>query len=161
LDNVAKKTVTLEEELNYIKYYINLEQMRFDKEFETEIIMPDDWEGNKIMIPSMILQPFIENCIKHGFVFKKEKAKIKLEFQITKNDFLKCIIEDNGIGRKKARELNKNRKKHTSKGTFITNERLALLNQTKRKKGYKFEIIDLYDDFGLAAGTRVEIYLPI
>lgn len=160
LDNVSKKRITLEEELNYIKYYINLEQMRFDTEFEIEIIMPQDWEGGKILIPSMILQPFIENCIKHAFVLKKGKAKIKLEFQITENSILKCIVEDNGIGRKKSRELNKNRKNHTSKGTFITFERLALLNQTQSRKEYRVEIIDLYDEFDLASGTRVEVYLP-
>jgi LytS/YehU family sensor histidine kinase len=161
LDNVSKKSVTLEEELNYIKYYIGLEQMRFDKQFETEIILPGDWESGKIFIPSMILQPFVENAIKHAFNFKKEDAKIKLEFQITDDHILKCIIEDNGIGRKKSRELNKSRKNQSSKGTFITNERLSLLNQTQLRKGYKVEIIDLYDEFELASGTRVEIYLPI
>lgn len=161
LDNVSKKQVTLEEELNYINYYISLEQMRFDQEFETEIILPENWDGGKILIPSMILQPFVENCIKHGFVFKRENAKIRLEFQISNDNILKCIIEDNGIGRQKSRELNKNRKNHTSKGTFITNERLSLLNQTQSRKGYKVEIIDLYDEFELSIGTRVEIFVPI
>jgi LytS/YehU family sensor histidine kinase len=161
LDNVSKKQVTLDDELNYIKYYISLEQMRFDKEFRTEIILPDDWEGGKIMIPSMILQPYVENCIKHAFLFKKEDAKIKLEFIISEDNVLKCIIEDNGIGREKARELNKNRKHKTSKGTFIANERLALLNQTSQRKEYRAEIIDLYDENRLAIGTRVEVYIPI
>ena len=161
LDNVSKRRITLEEELNYIKYYINLEQMRFDKQFKTEIILPSDWDGGKILIPSMILQPFVENAIKHAFMFKTEDAIVKLEFKVTDDNILKCIIEDNGIGRKKSRELNKSRKNQSSKGTFITNERLALLNQTQQRKGYKVEIIDLYDEFELASGTRVEIFIPI
>ena len=161
LDNVSKKLVTLEEELNYINYYISLEQMRFDQEFETEIILPENWDVGKILIPSMILQPFVENSIKHGFIFKKENARIRLEFQISNDSILRCIIEDNGIGRQKSRELNKNRKNDTSKGTFITNERLSLLNQTQPRKGYKVEIIDLYDEFELSSGTRVEIFVPM
>ena len=161
LDNVAKRRVTIEEELSYIKYYINLEQMRFDKEFKIEIILPSEWDSAKILIPSMILQPFVENAIKHAFLFKTEDAKIKLEFKITEDHILKCVIEDNGIGRKKSRELNKSRKNQSSKGTYITNERLSLLNQTQQRKGYKVEIIDLYDEFELASGTRVEIFIPI
>lgn len=161
LDNVSKKRISLDEELNYLKYYLNLEQMRFDKVFETQIILPPEFENSKIIIPAMILQPYIENSIKHGFVFKENGGKIKLEFQITNDNFLKCIIEDNGIGRKKAQELNKSKKDNKSKGTFITNERLSLLNQTQPRKGYKVEIIDLYDKYDLACGTRVEIFIPL
>ena len=161
LDNVSKKRITLDEELNYLNYYIKLEQMRFDKKFDLEIYVPNDVENTKILIPSMILQPFIENSIKHGFAFKESGGKIKLEFELTDDNILKCIIEDNGIGRKKSRELNKNKKNHPSRGTFITSERLSLLNQTQSRKGYKIETIDLYDEFNLACGTRVEISLPI
>ena len=161
LDNVSKKQISLEDELSYLKYYLSLEEMRFDKKFETEIILPPDYENRRILIPSMLLQPFIENSIKHGFIFMKEGGKIKIEFQISEDNIMKCIIEDNGIGRKKARELNKNQKSQKSKGTFITNERMSLLNQTQQRKGYKVETIDLYDEYGLAVGTRVEIYIPI
>ncbi len=161
LDNVSKKKITLDEELNYLKYYISLEQMRFDKKFKTQIILPPEYENSKIIIPSMILQPYIENSIKHGFVFKEKGGKIKLEFQISDDNILKCIIEDNGVGRKKSRELNKSKRSQQSKGTFITNERLSLLNQTQVRKGYKVDIIDLYDDYNLASGTRVEIFIPL
>ncbi|MFC2096150.1 histidine kinase [Bacteroidota bacterium] len=160
LDNVSKKQVALDDELSYLEYYLKLEQMRFDKKFDTEIILPSEFESRKIIIPSMILQPYVENSIKHGFVFKDDGGKIKLEFQITDDNILKCVIEDNGIGRKKSRELNKSKKGHQSKGTFITNERLLLLNQTKQHKGYKAETIDLFDEYDLPCGTRVEIYIP-
>lgn len=161
LDNVSKKRISLDEELNYLKYYIKLEQMRFDKKFDLKINVPTEIENTKIVIPSMILQPFIENSIKHGFAFRDSGGVIKLEFKLSENNILTCIIEDNGIGRKKSRDLNQNKKKHNSKGTFITTERLSLLNQTQPRKGYKVETTDLYDEFGLACGTRVEITLPL
>ncbi|MDA3954993.1 MAG: histidine kinase [Bacteroidales bacterium] len=161
LDNVSKKQISLEEELKYLKYYVNLEQMRFDKKFEINIIVPAEFENRRFIIPSMILQPYVENSIKHGFTFKNEGGKIHLEFLVSDDNILKCIIEDNGIGRKKARELNKGKMNQSSKGTFITNERLSLLNQTKQRKGYKVEIIDLYDEYHLARGTRVEIFIPV
>lgn len=161
LDNVSKKRITLDEELNYLKYYIKLEQMRFDKKFELVINMPGEIENTKVLIPSMILQPYIENSIKHGFAFKESGGIIKLKFKLSENNILNCIIEDNGIGRKKSRELNKNKNKHQSKGTFITAERLSLLNQTQPRKGFKVETIDLYDEFNLPSGTRVEISIPI
>lgn len=161
LDNVSKKEIPIEHELNYLKYYINLEQMRFDKNIETEIILPPDYDYNKVLIPPMILQPFIENAIKHGFIHKKTGGLIKLHFEITTDNILKCIIEDNGIGRKKSKELNKNTKTHQSKGIFITNERFALLNQTRQRKGYQINTIDLYDNNKQACGTRVEIFIPL
>lgn len=161
LDNVSKKRISLDDELNYLKYYIKLEQMRFDKKFELIIDIPSELENTKTLIPSMILQPYIENSIKHGFAFKESGGIIKLEFKLTEDNILKCIIEDNGIGRKKSRELNKNKTKHQSKGTFITTERLALLNQTQPRKGYSVETTDLYDEFNLASGTRVEISIPV
>ncbi|MDY6800989.1 MAG: histidine kinase [Bacteroidota bacterium] len=162
LDNVVKKKVTLEEELNYLKFYLNLEKMRFDKHFDTEIILPKEFEQRKIEIPPMLIQPFVENAIKHGFIYKKEDAKLKLEFKIINEDILQCIIEDNGIGRQKSRDLNrKNNKSHQSKGSFITHERLRLLNNTQPRKGYNIKTTDLYDEYNLPCGTRVEITIPI
>ena len=162
LDNVVKKKVTLDEELNYLRYYLNLEKMRFDKYFDVDIILPDEFEQRKIEIPPMIIQPFVENAIKHGFVYKKDNAKLKLQFKITDDNILQCIIEDNGIGRQKSRELNRNKhQSKQSKGTFITNERLMLLNNTQPRKGYKVNTVDLYDNYNLPCGTRVEITVPI
>lgn len=161
LDNVSKKKIDLEDELNYLKYYLNLEKMRYDKNFETEIILPKELESRKIMIPPMIIQPFIENSIKYGFIYNTRPAKIKIEFKLTDDNFLKCIIEDNGIGRKKSKELSRNSKTHKSKSTYITQERFILLNQTQPKKGYYIKTTDLYDEHNFAKGTKVEITIPI
>jgi len=161
LDNVSKKKISVEDELDYLNYYLSLEKMRFDKKFDVQISVTDELSYRKITIPPMIIQPFVENSIKHGFIHKKENALIKLSFEIDNDNFMKCIIEDNGIGRTKSKELNKNNRTHKSRGTFITTERLELLNQTQQKKGYKIETIDLYDEFHKATGTRVEIFIPL
>lgn len=165
LENVSKKMVSIEEELNYIKYYLRLEQMRFDKKFDTQINIANDVDSNKLLIPPMILQPYIENAIKHGLINKDDEGVLKIELFIISNkseQFLHCIIEDNGVGRIKSEELTKGIKKsHTSKSTYITNERLSLLNQTNHRKGYRVETTDLYDENKNPAGTRVEIIFPI
>ena len=161
LDNVSKKLIPLEDELEYLKYYLNLERMRFNKSFELEISISDDYNFYKVLIPPMLIQPFVENAIKHGFICKKPDARITLRFEIIEEIFLRCTVEDNGIGREKSKSLNKNNKMHKSYGTFITNERLNLLNETQNKNGYKIQIIDLYDDDENPAGTRVEIFIPV
>jgi len=161
LDNVSKKKISLDDELEYLKYYLSLEKMRFDKKFNIQVIVPDELSYSKIEIPPMVIQPYIENSIKHGFAHKTTDAKIIVKFEIVNEDYLICTIEDNGIGRAKSKELNKNNKTHKSKGTFITNERLELLNQTQQKKGYKAVTIDLYNDFNIAIGTKVRIQIPI
>lgn len=161
LDNVSKKRINLEDELEYLRYYLKLEKMRFDKKFEVEIKPPKELSARKIQIPPMLIQPFIENSIKHGFIYNIKNPKITIQFEIKDESVLVCSIEDNGVGRAKSKELNKNNKTHKSKGTFITNERLDLLNRTQSKKGYRFETIDLYNEFNIAIGTRVNIYIPI
>jgi LytS/YehU family sensor histidine kinase len=139
--------------------------MRFDKKFEAIINLPNEFDYNQILIPPMIIQPFIENSIKHGFVNKLDKGLIKIDFFISDQDTnaeLHCIIEDNGIGRAKSKEMNQNQpNKQKSRGTKITTERLALLNQTHERKGYKIDITDLYNDNEEPCGTKVDITFPI
>jgi len=111
----------------------------------------------------MIIQPFIENAIEHGLRTKKN-GLVKVEFKLYDEYTILCIIEDNGIGRDKVRELQKLDQYnlvHESKGTRITKERLEILNKSK-KKGVYIKTIDLKDSrTKKAAGTRVEIQVPI
>ena len=111
----------------------------------------------------MLLQPFVENAIKHGLKFTETLTRrgfITIDFQ-EENNILICSVSDNGIGRTKAEEMNDSSKEkyHTSTALIVIKERLELL-----KEEYNFEsleMIDLYDDQGNAAGTKVIVRIPI
>ena len=161
LDNVSRKRVSLEEELNYLNYYLRLEKMRFDNKFHAEINIDNEIEKANIYLPPMIIQPFLENAIKHGIMHKQEPGKIIIRFFI-QNQRLVCEVTDNGIGRKKSREIYRSQKTgHKSKGTYITNERIAMLNQMQGRNLYSIQVEDLYDAYNLAQGTRVRIEMPL
>ncbi len=160
LDHVDKKFITLSDELNYINHYMELERMRFDDIFDFELLIDKRIDLDSVLIPPMILQPFIENSIKHGITPKDDKGKIKLEFKWINNEDYICIIEDNGIGMRKSEEIRKRQKaQKTSKGIKLTSERINLLNDKFLKK-YKVEIKDILDENNEPMGTRVEITLP-
>jgi sensor histidine kinase YesM len=113
-------------------------------------------------VPPLVIQPIIENCFKHGLLHKESNSKIKIAFT-NENGWIKCVVEDNGIGREKAKTMQKYKsKKHNSSGLKITKERLNIwINQQKSKIEQIdcFKIIDLKDENGNASGTRIEMIL--
>ena len=160
LNNSEKTVVTLNEEINALKIYIDLEQMRFSSLFSYEITVDDALDADYEQIPSMLLQPYVENSILHGLVPKDAPGVLKIRF-FTKDNFIYVTIEDDGIGRKKAAEIkNQSRKNHASLGMKITNDRLRLLSEVEQLS-YTVNFIDLYDVNGSATGTLVEIKWPM
>lgn len=161
LDHVDNKTMPLQDELDYIAHYTELEKMRFDNSFEFLMEVDHEIDVFNTLIPPMLLQPIIENCIKHAFPDRSHKGRITLYIKPHGNDAYQCEIEDNGIGRAAA-EQNKSRKNlgHTSKGMKITNDRIRMLNKEDQER-YRLEIIDLFNDENIACGTRVVIVLPV
>jgi ligand-binding sensor domain-containing protein len=160
LNNSEKTTVTLNEEINALKIYIDLEKMRFSSLFDYEITIDEKLDPDYEQIPTMLLQPYVENAILHGLVPKDAPGILKISFFI-KDNFIYATIEDNGIGRKKAAEIkNQSRKNHASLGMKITNDRLRLLSHVQQLS-YTVNFTDLYDAKGLATGTLVEIKWPI
>ena len=160
LNNSEKPTVTLNEEINALKIYIDLEQMRFSNLFDYNIEVGDNVDADYEEIPSMLLQPFVENAILHGLVPKDAPGSLKIRFFI-KDHFIYATIEDNGIGRKKAAEIkNQSRKNHASLGMKITNDRLRILSNIQQLE-YTVNFVDLYDAKGSATGTLVEIKWPL
>ena len=156
LDSSEKQEVTLGEELNALQHYISLEMQRFENGFDFEIQCNDDIDMDETMVPSLLLQPFVENAIKHGIERLNTKGKILIE--IKKINFSVLIaIEDNGLGREEAAEWNaRNREKHTSHGTKLTFERIEAFNRAFNKN-IQVCVIDLaHANFELH-GTRVEI----
>ena len=159
LDHSRNLTIPLDKELEALKLYLDLEAMRFENKFEYAIQVDADIELEEVLIPPLILQPFVENAIWHGLMHKPDKGKLLIRLY-PENGQLKCIVEDNGIGRKAARALqSQNQHRHQSKGMQLTNERLQLLHRGFLKSDM-IRVIDLEDETGAAVGTRVELILP-
>ena len=160
LSNSEKTNITLNEEINGLKIYIELEQMRFSNLFNFNINVDKTIDADYEQIPSMLLQPYVENAILHGLVPKNGGGLLQINFFI-KDNFLHVIIEDNGIGRKKSAEVKSHStKSHTSMGMKITKDRLRLLSNVEQIS-YTINFIDLQDVHGNPTGTRAEITWPI
>lgn len=162
LDNSRNATITLQEEISTLENYLLIEKFCNGDRFDYRIVVPEDLETDFIRIPPMILQPFVENAIKHGMRDidgKTKRGEIVVEFS-DKKDVIECTITDNGIGRKKSAELNDQSKEtyHNSTSLLVTQERLDLLHGSNEKA--TLEIIDLYKD-EIPVGTKVIIRIPI
>ncbi len=161
LDNSRQATITLEEEVNTLENYLLIEKFCNGDRFDYGITVDAGLEKDYIKIPPMLLQPFIENAIKHGLKYIHEKrGMIEVTFS-EKNNLLECTVTDNGIGRTKAEEMNQNSKEtyHKSTALLVTQERLDLLQEDKNIRS--LEIIDLYDTAGNALGTKVIVRIPL
>jgi sensor histidine kinase YesM len=118
-----------------------------------------DIDEEQLFIPPMLAQPFIENAIEHGIKHKGSKGNIHVRFKLNEQTLV-YEVEDDGIGREKAQEiLLKQNKDHKSLATSITQERIKVLNK-KLKHKITLEILDLHDEKGKAAGTRVIFEIP-
>lgn len=158
LQNSTKTNVSLEDELKGLEYYLELESLRFDHEF-TYTIDSENVDTSGIEVPVLLVQPFVENAIKHGLRSKKGAKSIAVEVK-DKDDSIEIVIEDNGIGREKAAAIRRaSHPGHISVGMSITEERLEMTNTSAGHKP-TITIEDLMDDTG-PAGTRVSISLPI
>jgi hypothetical protein len=158
LQHSKKDLISLEEELAFIKDYMDLQQIRFDRPFSYTITIDEGLDVDDIQIPPMFTQPFIENAIEHGIFSKKDKGTIKIEI-IEKDNMLVVILEDNGIGIEKTKLLKKNNK-HQSLAINITRERLKILEKKFKQKAI-LSILDLSNHENLITGTKVQLTLPI
>jgi sensor histidine kinase YesM len=133
--------------------------VRFPDKFDYSLFVDERLDAENTSIPPMLAQPFIENAIEHGIKQKNAKGHISIRFE-QYNGGMQLIIEDDGIGRKKAHELRMQYdKNHKSLATAITLERIAVLNR-KLKRKITLDIIDLKDEHGEAKGTRVVFGVP-
>jgi sensor histidine kinase YesM len=150
LHNSDKEEVSLAEEIEMVEQYLNLEKLRFD--FNFTISIDKEIDSYNTLVPSMLLQPFVENAVIHGLQSKPENRELKIEIHRT-GSAIKICIEDNGIGREAAKEISKAK---NGKGSKMIRERLEIL-QEKQGEKYLLETIDLK---GKETGTRVEIVIP-
>ncbi|MFK7775083.1 MAG: histidine kinase [Saprospiraceae bacterium] len=163
LESSKNKYVSIEDELKLLKLYVTLEQMRFENKFDVNYEIDESLDLVMTEIPSLLLQPFVENAINHGLRHKKSQGllTIKMIFE-QENDTLICIIEDDGIGRKKAAEIRaQSLKKHKSRGTQIIEERLATFNASGEiKLEVKTEDVNILASALEDCGTRVTLTIP-
>lgn len=160
LENSQHTSVPLRDELDALNLYLDLEKIRFKDKFDYIINIDEEIDTILYKVPTMLIQPYVENSICHGLMPLEGKGQIKIDLEL-KKDYISCIIEDNGIGREAASEKKtKGEKNHNSLGTQIVNSRLDLVN-TLYGTSLKTIYTDLKNKDGEPEGTRVEIHIPI
>ena len=159
LENSREQEVPLEQDLDALELYMQLEALRFKNSFTYHIEVGETIDKENTLIPPMLLQPFVENSILHG-IHNKENGIIKINIQ-QENEMIRCIVEDNGAGKtdEMAFAYDEN-KKHKSLGKKIISERLSIINQLKKAKA-SVNIFDVKDNENKPSGIRVELLLPL
>jgi LytS/YehU family sensor histidine kinase len=158
LDHSNNGTITIAEEMTTITNYLEIEQLRMNHRFNYQIDIDPSIDVHTIEMPSMIIQPFIENSIWHGFTDTVVDARLNINFDIDDDDYVIISLKDNGIGRIKS--ASKSKKKHHSKGINLIMERIDILNFGSPKK-IALSIHDLEDEHGNNPGTLVKIKIPL
>lgn len=154
LNSSNKTFITLIDEIDMLKLYMDMERLRFKNSFDYRISFTNSIDADNVFIPSLLLQPFVENAIWHGLMHKEGHGSIAIDLSV-EDRTLTCVITDNGIGRRMAAILkSKSAEKQKSLGLHITSERLALLNANVDEQA-SFHFEDITDSGGNDAGTRV------
>lgn len=159
LENSKEEFVTLDKEIDTLKYYIELQKLRYEGKFDYQINIDPELNTDLVLVPPMLAQPFVENSIKHGFINMEKKGMISIDLK-KENNHIKYDIMDNGIGREKSNEIKRKVEvKYKSFAIEITKERLARLKRNRYNK-YLFKITDLKED-NYPTGTLVSFSIPI
>jgi ligand-binding sensor domain-containing protein len=157
LENSRHDTIPCWKDMETLELYLELENLRWDKRFTSEIRIDECIQDGDYKVPPMVIQPYVENAIQHGLL-NKDGSDCHLKIEVRPVDkYIKYIIEDNGVGRKKAGEYKLlNKPRHTSMGMQLTEKRIQLFN--KNENG-SVKIVDLYHADQSPAGTRVEVFI--
>ncbi|PHR71361.1 MAG: hypothetical protein COA67_06555 [Lutibacter sp.] len=160
LNHSTKGDITLQEEIDCLEMYLELEKLRFEDKLHYAITTSGSLNPDQIRIPTMLVQPYVENALKHGLLHRKTDRDLKINFFIDEGfKIVKCIILDNGVGRDKAEEYkSRSHKNHKSFATKATQDRLDLLNYGKQKE-VGVTTTDLFEK-GEPIGTQVDISIP-
>jgi LytS/YehU family sensor histidine kinase len=159
-----KEFISIKDEIDYLNQYIRFEKLRCDNKFEFHVSIGNEIDAENTCVLPMLIQPFIENAVKHGIIPKTGKGNISLKFEktiISTNEFLKITIEDDGVGRSAAQTIKQNLSiKHQSKGMKITENRMLKLNEKHFSEAIQgIKIIDKFVD-DKSVGTTIELYIP-
>ncbi len=160
LEASSLKEIPLAEELETVELYMNIENIRFSNEINFEIKVDEGIDTHLVKIPSLILQPFLENALWHGLSSKEGEKSVFVHVKKGEKGFVKIEITDNGVGREKAEQLKESKVlKRKSVGIEITKERLDNFSKDYQNS-FDVEIFDLFDDQSKASGTRVVLHVP-
>lgn len=149
--------ISLREELEMLQLYIELESLRFDDTFSYSITCEPGLDKEEYQVPTLLIQPFVENAIWHGLLHKEGPRNLSIRFETTEAEDLICMVEDNGIGRAAARAY-AGKTQRTGKGVNISADRLHTIN-LQQNQNNTLEMQDLFNPNGMPAGTRVTIKL--
>lgn len=161
LDNSSRELIPLATEIRYLETYLSLEQNRQEEKFTYSVTTVTDGGVDTFMLPAMLLQPYVENAIRHGIRLRPDnKGMIEIRFETDAAGHLVCTIKDNGVGRARAAELkSKQHIEYMSRGNSITEKRIEMLN-LQYNTTIKFSIRDLTGPDGNPEGTLVILTFP-
>ncbi len=159
LESSAKDNLTVKEDLNILKAYLEMESLRFGPSFYYSIKMDSKIDIDNTYIPHLMIQPFVENAIWHGLLAKSDDGHVDIRFEYVSNKTIRCIIDDNGVGRDASLHKETTFKKNSLALSFVK-QRIDLIKKTYKIEG-RVDIIDKKDDKGASLGTTVIIILPI
>ena len=161
LQNSRSSLVSIEDELEALELYLQMESLRFSNKFQYKVHVDSNLDSANLEIPPMLIQPYVENAIWHGLMPKDGAGHLNIDLS-RQNGMIRCIIEDDGIGRDKSKEIRASRrvKGKKSMGMSITGDRIKLLN-ILHNTNTEVNIEDLKDPDGKPSGTRVELHIPV
>lgn len=158
LESSIETNIPLSEEIKMLKDYLELESLRFNNSFTYNIQIDDSLDEAEIEVPSMVLQPFVENALIHGLLPKKKGTKELLVQFKAEGQQLLCIVDDSGVGRQSANNKAHNSyRQKKSRGLEVTKQRLESLGVTQNP----IQIVDKFDDDNRPLGTTVIIKIPL
>ena len=159
LHSSRNELVPFAKDMDALQLYVDLELLRFNNKFEYRTKIDPELTEGEYRVPSLLIQPYVENAIVHGVGLSKKKDLYVQVTAFLQGDRIHYIIRDNGIGRRQAEEVNQvNRPNHRSVGLSITADRINIFSHQQRSEG-SVRITDLWEDDGSAAGTKVEVVI--
>jgi LytS/YehU family sensor histidine kinase len=160
LEMTEKESISVSEEIKTLALYLDIEKARFNEDFIYNITTANSEHLDMIQIPTLFLQPYVENAVKHGLLHKEGTKKLDIQFEI-QSELLRITIDDNGIGRQKSAALNTIKNKHhTSFATNAMEHRIEILNKTKTNK-ITVQFVDKVNTAHQYIGTTVLIKIPL
>jgi len=160
LQTSRSANVVLSDEIKLLRFYLEIESLRFNHIFSFNIIVDSEIDEEFTAIPSHMVQPLVENSIKHGLIHKEGNGVVTVTFS-QHDEYIEVIVEDNGIGRKKAMEIqSRNKLNISNQGISISKERLNLFNKQRNSGIFELNYFDITSDDGSVTGTRAILKVP-